>query len=111
MSQDKPKLRSALDFVNAAATNTSTVKPEPPAAPVDAVKPALPKPPAPAARKIKPWDGAHPKLKVPFAMRFPERLHIQLAWLAERIPETSMHSIALEAIEKHVAELVKKHDG
>lgn len=54
--------------------------------------------------------AANPRIKVVFSMRLPEATHQKLHWLAERVPGSSMHSIALEAVEQRIASLLREFD-
>lgn len=56
-----------------------------------------------------PWDQANPKVKTVFSLRLPEPLHAKLSWLAENMPNESMHSIIMQAVEDRVGELLAKH--
>jgi hypothetical protein len=62
-----------------------------------------------AADVSGPWDRANPKVKTVFSLRLPEPLHAKLTWAAENLPNESMHSIALKAVEDRVDELLAKH--
>jgi hypothetical protein len=98
---------------------------EPPqAAQEPAAAPTAPEPPkaAPKARKTapapakaadwqqaEPWASAHPKVMVPFMLRLPEGMHMQLTFLKERMPNTSLQKIAHEAIRDKIAELMEEY--
>lgn len=56
-----------------------------------------------------PWASANPKVKTVFSIRMPERVHMKVLWLSENLPNVSMHTLALEGIEKYVDALLAKH--
>lgn len=137
MAARKPApLRSAgsvLDFIHGAgrdATPAGTViggipaQPESQESPASAPKEARTTPdttepkktaPGPANQAAGPWAGqgapwkdANPRVKVPFTARLPEPLHARLRWLAENTAGTSMHAIALQALEREVARRLRE---
>jgi hypothetical protein len=55
-----------------------------------------------------PWDKANPKVRTVFSLRIPEPLHMKLTWLSENLPNESMHSIAIKAVEDRVDDLLAK---
>lgn len=98
MTTPKKTFRRPIDFVDAAAE--APALPSASAVAVDEV---------PVAASRSPWSSAHPKMRVGFAMRLPEALHMKLSWLAEHIPNESMHGLALSAIEREVELLIAEH--
>lgn len=87
------------DFIRGAATRTaSPVAPEP-----------AQEPPKPAAGP-KPWELANPRVKVPFTLRMDEPLHAKLAYVAERLPGMSMHSIMMQAASEKLESLLREVD-
>lgn len=105
MTAPKKTYRRPVDFIEGAESEpqAAPVAPELPSASAVAVETAPVKP------HRKPWDTAHPKMRVGFAMRLPEALHMKLSWLAGHIPNESMHSLALAAIEKEADRLIAEH--
>ena len=99
------KFRSPMEFVEAATTNQPPPAPKPPAPPADAVAPVAPAPPA---KTPMPWDLANPRVKVPFTVRMNEPLHAKLAWVAERMPSASMHSIMVDAATEKLDALIRE---
>lgn len=93
----KSKFHSPMAFVEAATSHTSL--PEAPE--------AHPEPPK-ARPGTRPWEKANPRIKVPFVVRMDEPLHAKLTYVAERLPGTSMHSIALHAITEKLDKLLKE---
>lgn len=65
--------------------------------------------PAAPANVAGPWDKANPKVRTNFVLRFPEPLHAKLTWASENLPNESMHSIAIKAVEDRVDDLVAKY--
>lgn len=61
-----------------------------------------------AANLSGPWDKANQKVRTVFSLRVPEPLHMKLTWLAENMPNESMHSIAIKAVEDRVNDLIAK---
>lgn len=63
---------------------------------------------APVPEKM-PWEDAHPKVKIHFGLRIPERLHKRFEYAANHTLGASMQTFALtaleEAVEKRLAEL------
>lgn len=64
---------------------------------------------APATRKPPPWAKAHPKVKIDFTTRFPEELHLQLTWLKEHMPNTSIQKIVHRAVKREVEQLIREN--
>lgn len=91
----EPVYETPQDFVHQAASHT--VVPEP-------AKEPLPKPKP--LSKPKPWEAANPRVKVPFTLRMDEPLHAKLAYVAERLPGTSMHSIMMQAAQEKLDALI-----
>jgi len=58
----------------------------------------------------KPWEGVHPKLTAPFNLRLNATLHAKLKYLATIVPNVSMNTIAIKAIETEVARLLAQYD-
>ena len=98
MTTQKKTFRKPMEFVEAAAEQQAV-------SPASAVAVDV----APVEAHRTPWDTAHPKMRVGFAMRLPEALHMKLSWLAEHIPNESMHGLALSAIEREVELLIAEH--
>lgn len=105
MTEPKKRFRHPMEFIEAAESEPQTAPAAPAIPPASAV--AVDVEPVKAHRK--PWDTAHPKMRVGFAMRLPEALHMKLEWLSQHIPKESMHSIALAAIEKDVERLIAEY--
>lgn len=105
MTTPKQKFRRPIDFIEAASTEEQTA----PAAPAFPSASAVAVNVAPVEAHRTPWASAHPKMRVGFAMRLPEALHMKMAWLAGHIPNESMHSLALAAIERDVERLIAEH--
>lgn len=76
--------------------------------PKDFVDAAAAPAPEPKQSGPKPWDTANPRIKVPFTVRMNEPLHAKLAWVAERLPGTSMHSIMLDAVTEKLDALIRE---
>lgn len=74
------------------------------AAEVVPLRPAQDKPP-------RPWAQANPRMVKQMPLRMPESLHMKLGWLSERLPKSSMHKIALRAIEADVDRLIRELGG
>jgi hypothetical protein len=62
------------------------------------------------AKKRKPWEDAHPKLKQTFNLHLRDELHKKLTHCAAIVPGMSMQKIATLALEEKVAELLAKYD-
>jgi hypothetical protein len=90
----EPVYESSTDFIKGAASHT--VIPE-----------TMPASPA-ASGEPKPWEAANPRVKVVFSVRMDEPLHKKLAYVAEHVPGTSMHSIMLEAAREKIDALLKE---
>lgn len=105
MTAPKKTFRRPIDFIEAASAEEQVA----PAAPELPSASAVAVDVAPVAASRSPWDRAHPKMRVGFAMRLPEALHMKLAWLAGHIPNESMHSLALSAIEREADRLIAEH--
>ncbi len=90
---------TSTDFVKAAASHTVTP---------EAAKPP-PAPPKPKAEP-KPWETANPRVKIVFSVRMNEPLHAKLAYVAERLPGTSMHAIMLQAANEKLDALIRELD-
>lgn len=103
-----PELAAELEPPTAADTQPAepAITPQPE---IKAEAPAKPKKTAPAPVQATPWANAHPKVTVPFMMRLPEDLHMQLTWLKEHLPNTSIQKLVRVAIEKEVAALIKEN--
>ncbi|WP_124597137.1 hypothetical protein [Burkholderia stagnalis] len=56
-----------------------------------------------------PWAKAHPRVTVNFSTKFPEELHMQMTWLTENVPKTSIQKIVQEATAQYVAKRIKEH--
>lgn len=97
--QDVPSYETAGDFIKGAASHT--VVTEPPQQPTE--------PPKPAAGP-KPWELANPRVKIVFSVRMNEPLHAKLAYVAERLPGTSMHSIMVQAATEKLDALIQELD-
>lgn len=98
IAEDAPS-EAELEFIRGAATRTAVSTPtEAPSAP-----------PKPVAGP-KPWELANPRVKVVFSVRMNEPLHAKLAYVAERIPGTSMHSIMLQAANEKLDALIRELD-
>lgn len=95
----EPVYETPQDFINQAASHTVVSAPAP-------VKEAAPKP-KPVA-KPKPWESANPRVKVPFTLRMDEPLHAKLAYVAERLPGTSMHAIMMQAASEKLEALIRE---
>jgi hypothetical protein len=95
----EPTYETPTDFVQGAASHT--VVTEPPKTP-----------PAQTKRKAgpKPWELANPRVKIVFSVRMDEPLHAKLAYVAERLPGTSMHSIMLQAANEKLDALIRELD-
>lgn len=110
-AEDPPE-QVVIDPVAGTVTITKPApEPQEPAGDVIAAEPAQPVAPAKkkAPAKPKPWNAANPKLKITFGVRLPESLHMKLTWLSENVPNASMHSIALEAIEERISKMLTEH--
>lgn len=105
MIEPKKKFRRPIDFIEAASAEEQPAAAEPIHSSVSAVAVDV----APVDAHLTPWDRAHPKMRVGFAMRLPEALHLKLVWLAGHIPNQSMHSLALAAIEQEADRLIAEH--
>lgn len=93
--QAEPLPEAAREFVQAAASHTI----------------APPPAPAPKRAEPKPWDLANPRVKIVFSVRMNEPLHAKLAYVAERLPGTSMHAIMLQAASEKLDALIQELDG
>lgn len=51
-------------------------------------------------------ESGDPRVIIPFQVRLPEPLHLKLKFLADHLPNESMHSISLSAIEEKADNLV-----
>lgn len=91
--QDVEQYETSVDFVKGAASHT--IAPE--------TSPAKPGGP-------KPWELANPRVKVPFTLRMDEPLHAKLAYIAERLPGMSMHSIMMQAASEKLESLLREVD-
>ena len=49
-----------------------------------------------------PWESAHPRVKVGYALRMPEPLYAKVKFITEHRPNLSIHKFILEAIEAKV---------
>ena len=49
-----------------------------------------------------PWETAHPRIKVGYALRMPEPLYAQVKFITGNRPNLSIHKFILEAIEAKV---------
>ncbi|KVN83481.1 hypothetical protein [Burkholderia ubonensis] len=56
-----------------------------------------------------PWAHAHPRVTVNFSTKFSEELHMQMTWLTENVPKTSIQKIVQEATAQYVAKKIKEH--
>lgn len=84
-------------------------KPTPPATVESFVEAANALPVRASVKQDVPWANAHPRHTEPFLIRLPEDLHMQLVWLKENLPNTSMQKIALAALRKEVERLIAEH--
>ncbi|WP_157637457.1 hypothetical protein [Burkholderia ubonensis] len=64
---------------------------------------------APQKATPPPWAKAHPRVKVSCSTKFAEELHMQMIWLTENVPKTSIQKIVQEATAQYVAEKIEKH--
>ena len=57
-----------------------------------------------------PWEAATVRvdMKIPFTLRLPEPLHLQLKWLSAK-DKDSMHEICLQAILNEINARMKRH--
>ena len=53
-------------------------------------------------------ESGNPRIKVVFQVRMTEPLHLKLKYLADNMPNESMHSIALNAIEEKANSLIEE---
>lgn len=58
---------------------------------------------------VPPWANAHPRVSVNFSTRFPEEIHMQMAWLTDNVPKLSIQRIVQDAVTAHVAKLLREH--
>lgn len=56
-----------------------------------------------------PWANAHPRVTVNFSTKFAEELHMQMTWLTENVPKTSIQRIVQDATKEYVAKQIKEH--
>ncbi|WP_152038118.1 hypothetical protein [Paraburkholderia hospita] len=56
------------------------------------------------SKKPRPWDDAHPKVRVNFSTTFPEKVDMQMTFLIERIPKLSKQKIVREAVGLYLAQ-------
>lgn len=56
-----------------------------------------------------PWAIAHPRVTVSVSVLLTEEQHLQLVWLKQNIPNTSIRKIIAEAINEKIAVLLQKH--
>jgi hypothetical protein len=58
-------------------------------------------------REKRPWDNAHPKLKVGFQARLPDHLHKKMEWVCEHtMGGQSMQNLLLTALDRHLGERI-----
>jgi len=55
-----------------------------------------------------PWDNCHPKVKIHFGLRLPERLHKQFEYAANHTMGDSMQSFALRVLDEAVHKRLKE---
>ncbi len=55
-----------------------------------------------------PWLNAHPKVKIHFGLRIPEKLHKQFEYAANHTLGDSMQTFALRALEEAVVKRLKE---
>lgn len=55
-----------------------------------------------------PWLNAHPKVKIHFGLRIPEKLHLQFEYAANHTLGDSMQTFALRALEEAVHTRLKE---
>ncbi|MDF0506588.1 hypothetical protein POK33_38200 [Burkholderia cenocepacia] len=81
------------------------------AAPAQEHAPQVSRAPRRAAKPVEapPWADAHPRVKVPFTMQLTEERHLQLTWLKEHMPNTSIQKIINEAVDEKVAKLLREY--
>lgn len=60
------------------------------------------------AAEPMPWDNAHPKVKIHFGLRLPEKLHKQFEYAANHTMGDSMQSFALRALDEAVHRRLKE---
>lgn len=101
------RLADAQDWVQEAGQPTPvTVAP---AIPAVVQKPRQPKA-GKAEHAVYPWAEANDRLVTVYNLRLRESLRLKLKFLSENEPNSSMHSIAIEAVEKEVAARLRKYE-
>jgi len=58
-----------------------------------------------------PWSLANPRITTAYNFRMSEELHMQLKFLVEHEPRTSIQKIIYEAVETEVEKRLKKYIG
>lgn len=56
----------------------------------------------------KPWENAHPRVKVGYALRMSEELHMKVQYITDKMPKTSMHQFIIEAIDERVERVLRE---
>ena len=75
-----------------------------------APSPALAKPAKAPSKNLEPmpWDSCHPKVKIHFGLRLPEKLHKQFEYAANHTMGDSMQTFALRALDEAVHKRLKE---
>lgn len=76
--------------------------------PLPASEPTKPAKAASGALAPMPWDDAHPKVKIHFGLRIPEKLHKQFEYAANNTLGDSMQTFALRALDEAVHKRLKE---
>lgn len=58
--------------------------------------------PEPEVEAPLPWLYAHPKLKHNFTLRLPDAMHMQLEYMAKLLPNTSMQTYVIQALQERL---------
>jgi hypothetical protein len=62
--------------------------------------------------ETRPWENAHPKMKVLFQARLPDRLHKKLQWVSQHaIGSQSMQELLLIGVERYLDERIDEIEG
>lgn len=73
-------------------------------------QPIIQKSREPKGEGAAPWSGANDRVVTVYNLRLKESLRLKLKFLSENEPNSSMHSIAIEAVEKEVAARLRKYE-
>lgn len=63
-----------------------------------------------AGEGVRPWMLANDRVVYSYNLRLKESLYLKLKFLSENEPNASMHSIAIEAIEREVNARLRKYE-